>query len=340
MLPRNDEVTRDCFAGSPTLAEGTPHPIPQQQTKWLDFSKIDFYELFCLYLTYSLKKNIIVKMNQDEVKYNLLQIENTELEFSVIFTGKKSNKVNGLYKPDTHEIILHNRNFSKPNELFYTAIHEYTHHKLCEENGGLSSSRVHSPRFWARFHGLLEKAEELELYTIDITDSPELLEITDEIKNSLLPEDGKLVRRLGELLIKARPLCAKAGVRYEDYIDRILCLPRAASTALERCEAYNINPNLGYENMKQVSKIGSSEKRKQAETLFLSQKSPSLVQDFLRTKKSTPVLDKRTVLEREKLRIKKTIISLERRLHLLETELQVLNQTPQAQTHPGAEYER
>ena len=56
-------------------------------------------------------------MNQDRVKEILLETADTELEFSVVFTGKSSKKVNGLYKPDTHEIILHNKNFANDNEL-------------------------------------------------------------------------------------------------------------------------------------------------------------------------------------------------------------------------------
>ena len=75
-------------------------------------------------------------MNQDRVKEILLETADTELEFSVVFTGKSSKKVNGLYKPDTHEIILHNKNFANDNELIYTAVHEYTHHKQCEKEGG------------------------------------------------------------------------------------------------------------------------------------------------------------------------------------------------------------
>ena len=60
-------------------------------------------------------------MNQDRVKEILLETADTELEFSVVFTGKSSKKVNGLYKPDTHEIILHNKNFANDNELIYSS---------------------------------------------------------------------------------------------------------------------------------------------------------------------------------------------------------------------------
>ncbi|MGP1510875.1 MAG: hypothetical protein ACTTIU_10140, partial [Treponema lecithinolyticum] len=67
-------------------------------------------------------------MNCEQVKNILLSIENTDLDFEMIFSGKESKKVNGLYKPETREIILHNKNFKTDNQLVYTAIHEYTHH--------------------------------------------------------------------------------------------------------------------------------------------------------------------------------------------------------------------
>ena len=88
-------------------------------------------------------------MNQDQIKAMLLDIEESQLEFSVILTGKESKRVNGLYKPDTCEILLHNRNFTSDNQLIYTAIHEYAHHLLNEEKlehslGCLRSSRISS----------------------------------------------------------------------------------------------------------------------------------------------------------------------------------------------------
>ena len=99
-------------------------------------------------------------MNQDKVKEILLSLRDTSLEFSVTFTGKESKKVNGLYKPDTKEILIHNKNFKNDNQLVYTAIHEYAHHLECEKNGGKSSGgRCHTNSFWACFHSLLEEAE-------------------------------------------------------------------------------------------------------------------------------------------------------------------------------------
>jgi hypothetical protein len=90
-------------------------------------------------------------MNQEKIKEKLLAIEDAKLEFSLIFSGKKSRKVNGLYKPDTREIILHNRNFAQDatgdNLLLYTAIHEYAHHLHDCSRGGTLSPRAHSSEF-------------------------------------------------------------------------------------------------------------------------------------------------------------------------------------------------
>ncbi len=264
-------------------------------------------------------------MNQDQVKEILLQIEESGLEFSVTFTGKASKKVNGLYKSDTHEILLHNKNFSVDNELLYTAIHEYTHHRLCELDG-TRSGRVHTQRFWSYFHRLLQKAEEKGLYKIAMEESPELLELTDTIRTTIMAEDGKLMKELGRLLSKARALCKQAGVRYEDYIDRVLCLPRASAATIEKIHAFDVKPELGYEAMKVVANIANPDKRAAAEDLFLQKHSPAFVRDSVKNKPQDE--DPRRKLENEKRRIERTIVSLQARLSELEDTLAKMPVTP------------
>ena len=264
-------------------------------------------------------------MNQDQVKEILLQIEESGLEFSVTFTGKASKKVNGLYKSDTHEILLHNKNFSVDNELLYTAIHEYTHHRLCELDG-TRSGRVHTQRFWSYFHRLLQKAEEKGLYKIAMEESPELLELTDTIRTTIMAEDGKLMKELGRLLSKARVLCKQAGVRYEDYIDRVLCLPRASAATIEKIHAFDVKPELGYEAMKVVANIANPDKRAAAEDLFLQKHSPAFVRDSVKNKPQDE--DPRRKLENEKRRIERTIVSLQARLSELEDTLAKMPVTP------------
>ena len=108
-------------------------------------------------------------MNNEEIKAALARLYYCKIDFIVIQSGKKSSKVNGLYKPATREIILHNKNFTTDNQLMYTAIHELTHHILTTEKG-VKTSKSHSGIFWATFYDLIDKAIELKLYTRERSD--------------------------------------------------------------------------------------------------------------------------------------------------------------------------
>ncbi len=258
-------------------------------------------------------------MNQDQIKELLLRLEDTAIDFTVTMTGKKSKKVNGLYKPDTREILLHNKNFDDENQLVYTAIHEYAHHLQCEAEGPLRSGRSHTGAFWARFHDLLEKAEKAGLYTIGIEKSDELAALTEEIREKYLAQNGALMQGLGELLAKAHVLCRDAGVRYEDYIDRVLCLPRTAAKTAVRVSGLKVNPALGYETMKIVAAQPSAEKRAAAEEQFMARRSPDSVKVALAKKRDDE--DPKDRLEKEKKRLEKTIAMLTSRLEQVEQSL-------------------
>ena len=128
-------------------------------------------------------------MDNARIKEILLDIAETNLDFTVTQTGKESTRVNGLYKPDTHEILLHNLNFKTENELVYTAVHEYTHHLITEETlwvspqGLIPNAKSHTQKFWAKFGALLAVAEEKGYYQLDLEVSPELKELTEIEKN-------------------------------------------------------------------------------------------------------------------------------------------------------------
>ena len=230
-------------------------------------------------------------MNQDEVKKKLLTVEDAPLDFSVIFSGKKSKKVNGLYKPDSREIIIHNRNFGgkegnskavDENLLMYTAIHEYAHHLNACTRGGKLPQRAHTAEFWAILHELLEKAEKKKIYKNVFSGSKELEELTDLIRNKYLKENGNLVKELGELLLKARELCSTIGGRFEDYVDRVLCIPRQAASLAVRMHRFELKSETGPDNMRFLAGIPNEEKRRAAENSLLAGKSPALVKAALR----------------------------------------------------------
>ena len=268
-------------------------------------------------------------MDNEEIKQKLLQIENTDLEFTVVMTGKESTRVNGLYKPETHEILLHNKNFKSDMQLIYTAIHEYTHHLLTEEflaeTGGklpMKGSKVHTAAFWAKFHTLLQKAEELGIYKIDISESPELKELTEKIRKEYMEVNGKLMQEFGKLLAQAHKLCEQANIRYEDYLDRVLCLPRNTAKDITKLGAVEVNPALGFDNMKKVASLKKSEDRDSASQQILSGKSPDTVTELM--KKASANNDPRSKLEKEKNRLTKTIEALQQRLQYVEESLENL----------------
>jgi hypothetical protein len=272
-------------------------------------------------------------MNQDQVKEILLSIEDAPVEFQVIFSGKKSAKVNGLYKPDTREIIIHNRNFSfegkqDDNLLLYTAIHEYAHHLHACSRGGKLSARSHTAEFWAIFHRLLEKAEAKNIYRNVFADSPDLAALTEKIRDKYLAENGKLFKELGEQLLKAHELCEAIGARFEDYVDRVLCIPRTAANMAIKMFQYDLNPRLGPDNMRFLAGIRNDDDRTAAEKALVGGKSPDMVKTAVRggaLSASPPQKeDVKTRLEKEKTRLERTITNLSRRLDEVERELEEL----------------
>ncbi len=268
-------------------------------------------------------------MDNAQIKELLLKIEDTKLDFTVTMTGKESTRVNGLYKPDTHEILLHNKNFKNDMQLIYTAIHEYTHHKDTEDyleaTGGklpVKGSKVHTAAFWARFHSMLQKAEELGLYKLDMDASPELKELTEKIRKEYIEVNGKLMQEFGRLLSRAHVLCEEANIRYEDYIDRILCLPRTEAQKITKVGLIELDPALGFDNMKKVASLKKPEDRASASQQLLSGKTPDTVSELMKRKSSGE--DPKEKLEKEKSRLEKTIESLQQRLQYVEESLENL----------------
>lgn len=259
-------------------------------------------------------------MNQDRVKELLLSVQDAPLDFSVVFSGKQSKKVNGLYKPETREILIHNRNFADDNLLIYTAVHEYAHHIHACAKGGKLGARSHTAEFWSILHGLLQKAEAAGVYKNVFAASPELEELTETIRKNYLYENGNLVKELGKHLLKAHELCAAIGARFEDYVDRVLCLPRNAAKVAMKMYQYNLNPSIGADNMKIVAGIRNEDQRMAAESALLSGKSPDEVK--VQVARKSEEQDPKDRLERERVRLERTIQAMTKRLEEIERELE------------------
>jgi hypothetical protein len=263
-------------------------------------------------------------MNQDQVKKGLLKLEPDTEEFSVIFSGKESRKVNGLYHPDKREIIIHNKNFTDDNDLMYTAIHEFAHHLHFTRSPVPISAKAHTMAFWSIFHGLLEKAESAEVYRNVFDSNKEFRALTRTIKEDFLAKNGALMKEFAELLIKADELCKKTNMRFDDYVDRTLGVPRLSARALIRMRAFNVNPAIGFDNMKVVASLPDEESRRGAQAAFLAGKSPDSVKaEFGRRREPK---EPSVILEEEKRRIERTISSLTQRLGEINARLERLQE--------------
>lgn len=259
-------------------------------------------------------------MNIEQVKEKLLMLCPDVPDFLLVFTGKSSRKVHGLYKPESREILIHNKNFTDDNPLMYAAIHEFAHHVHHVNFGPLLTTRVHNTRYWQIFHDLLKKAEEKKIYQNPFRTNEEFVALTEKIKKDYLQGNGQLMKELGKLLKEVAILCIKNNLFFEDYVDRELNLHRNTAKTIMRISELDLPPEVGFENMKMISSIKNEELREKAEKAFLEGNSPDSVKGsiqetgFSEEEKRDPVKE----LKKEKEKIEKTIKNLNSKLEKIE----------------------
>ena len=259
-------------------------------------------------------------MNQDQVKKDLLRLDKDVEDFTVTFSGKKSRKVDGLYRHEWSEIIIHNKNFANDNALMYTAIHEFAHHVQFKKTGAPVSHRAHTNLFWDIFHKLLRKAEEKGVYGNVFKSDERFTMLTKKLKDNFIHVDGEIMKELGGLLLEAHTLCRETGASFEDYVDRELLLHRRAAKAIMSIHARDINPEIGYENMKTVASIRDDGVMRLAEKAFMEGHSPDMVKAKFKPRINTAgdTLDK---LLGDRARIEKSIERLTRELLRIEEKI-------------------
>jgi hypothetical protein len=181
------------------------------------------------------------------------------------------------------------------------------------------STRAHTVKFWAIFHELLGRAEEKAVYTSPFVSDEEFVNLTKKIKEEILSRNGHLMKEFGGLLIKAMSLCEKHHLIFEDYMNRILNVPRTSAQTIIRAHAWNLNPDVGFENMRLLARIQEPEKREAAQAALLQgQSSDSVKYNYLSRPEPE---DTEEALEKEKSRLERTIASLQERLAEIEARL-------------------
>jgi hypothetical protein len=259
-------------------------------------------------------------MNNEQIKTTLKNLRPTDHDFTVILSGKRSRKVHGLYKWESREIIIHNRNFTNDNELLYTAIHEYAHHIQFTTSATTPSVRTHTTAFWSLFHTLLFEAEKKGIYINPFERIEELRELTRSIREKFLATSGSMMKELGQLLIQAHGICEKHGTSFTDYLDRVLSLPRTSAQLIMKSHTLNINPRVGFENMRSLAAIRDDGERERAQAELLDGHTP----DMVKAKYSVRVVagDPLRALQQERERLERTIERLRKRLREIEKRIE------------------
>ncbi len=258
-------------------------------------------------------------MNQDQVKEKLLQIEKNVTDFKVTFSGKKSKKVDGLYKPENKEIIIHNKNFESENILMYTAIHEYAHHIQFTSAEEPISIKTHTTLFRNILHNLLVQAELAGIYYNPFKAEPEFINLTRLIKEKFFKKNGHMMKEFGNTLLKAHSLCIRHHASFNDYMNRELCFQANTAKTIMKCSSSDINPDIGFDNMKIVASIKDPGKAKQAEEAFIQGKSPDMVKMKFKTPEKPDVTIDTLIYEKKRImtaidRLKMKLAEVEKKI--------------------------
>ena len=263
-------------------------------------------------------------MNQDQVKEFLLKLDGTVEDFSLIFSGKESSKVHGLYHPDQKEIIIHNRNFQSDGALLYTAVHEFAHHIHFTRSEVPVGPRAHTAAFRRILHELLARAEAGALLENPYEKHEDLARLTRDIREKYFRGQGETVRELGKALLSAQELCRKYELRFEDYLERVLQFDRSTARTIMTIPELEAPPELGYENLKLIAGQRSPDKRREVLTSLCSGESRDQARGTDMPESPGEKLSDKERLLKEKQRLEKTIDTLELKLKALEERLAVL----------------
>ena len=131
-----------------------------------------------------------------------------------------------------------------------------------------------------------------------------------------------MMKELGRLLVQAHELCEKHGTSYSDYLDRVLGLPRTSAGVIVKAHTLDLDPRVGFENMRSLASIRDDRSRAKAQEELRAGHSPDMVK--AKYGPAAPPKDPRDELQAERERLEKSIDRLKKRLREIEKRLSEL----------------
>ena len=139
------------------------------------------------------------------------------------------------------------------------------------------------------------------------------------ISCAFLATSGSLMKELGRLLVRAHELCEQHGTSFVDYVDRVLGLPRTSAQVILKAHRQDLDPRVGFENMRGLTAIRDDGDRAKAQAALLAGRTPDMVKAQWGSRPKPK--DPRAELEEERSRIRRTIQRLQERLKEIERRL-------------------
>jgi hypothetical protein len=130
------------------------------------------------------------------------------------------------------------------------------------------------------------------------------------------------MKDLGRLLIKAIKLCEEHSIIFNDYIDRGLKLSKATANTLIKIHTMDITPEVGFDNMKLLSRIKNRNEREEIEKALIHGDTADMIEVRL-SNRSRPQ-SSIELLENEKNRILRTIETLNKKLKIIKEKIDYL----------------
>ena len=198
-------------------------------------------------------------MNQDELKALLLKVRPAPKEFTLIYTGKKSKTANGMYCPETAEIIINNKNAWIDSQLIKTGLHEYAHHlQFCQEG-----KTNHARAFQAILADLTTEAMSQGFYAPDYSG---VKDYCTQIR-SALATITQLEKTLGNVLHEFSLECTRQGLDFFEVADRELKLTRRSLKRYDSARQLEMFPEDIEATPDLVAAVAAAPKKEKQETL-------------------------------------------------------------------------
>lgn len=194
---------------------------------------------------------------EHELKNKLNAIRPILTDFNIIYTGKKSKRIDGKYNPKFKEIFINERNCinaSNPdNEIILIALHEYAHH--IQNTESYMKSNPHDTEFWAIYYSLVNSAEKKGLYNNIF--STEEYKIQFNKCNNAFQKFNKAMEEFFESLHEFAEIDNnKNSNQFLDMAERIFKLPRGEMKKIFKIMHSGISLNgLNYNSILGLSSI-------------------------------------------------------------------------------------